>query len=192
MTSTFVHYVGATALTQTDAFQRVAEATAERKRRREGWLKERREKLRERFHHNIIGKALKRQTERCAARRSGDPTLAAGRRLQAKINADVRKAGVVRLVPNAPVRLRMLSAVSMPIAELRAHKGVYFDGSEVGNEKSVMWHYKGRQYTQPQLKKVLDYEVKIKTIADAKLKTRKILQKSMDKIQTNLQETVGL
>jgi hypothetical protein len=179
-------------LPQGEQFKRVTTAAAERKRRREEWLKERREELRERSRAFVIEKALKRQTERCAAKRSGDPTLALGRRFQAKIHADSRKVGVIALRNSDPIRERLPSISAIPaISELKLmpNSGL-FNWSELQTEKTAKWFYKGQNYTQEELSKHLGYERKIQENSQTRLKGRKTFQKSMADLQSSLQASV--
>ena len=175
-------------------FNRTSHAVADRKRRREEWLANRRQELRERTRATVIDRVLKKRTQQCAAKRSGDPSLAVGRRLQAKIHAETRKIGVVKLRPADPTRARLPSISGLPVVkELKEslNKGL-FNCSELQTGKTTKWLHNGEMLTIEELRVRLAREKKIRESSEARKESRRIFLKTMQEMQSNLRESIAL
>jgi hypothetical protein len=176
-------------------FERFLDAQDKRREPREIWLATRREKLRERTRATVFDRALAKQTERCAVRRSGDTTLAVGGRLQAKAHADSRKARVVDLKQKQdPAAKPIYTGLAIPKRIARGRKIPYEYESELSSfpeakvRKFPAWMYRGKRYDWVPLKKTLATEEKALQVAhERKETTHKGFSKLMKDIQTALQ-----
>ena len=185
---------GGPPLAQTELFKRTCDAVADRKRRRDEWLAKRRQELKELARATIIDRVLHKRTQQCAAKRSGDPSLAVGRRSQAKDNAECRKEGIILLPHRDPIRSRLPSLSAIPaIAEMKSVSQTgLFDWSELQTGKTTKWYYRGKSYTVEELRARLRKDKKLKEHSLARKKSHKTFQKSMQKLEVNLKESIAL
>lgn len=176
-------------------FQRTTDAVVSRLRNREEWYAKRRQQLKERTRATVIDRVLKKRTQQCAAKRSGDPSLAVGRRLQAKAHAEARKAGVVEVGAMPLARARLPSVSAIPgVSELRSmsSKEGLINFAELQTDKIPRWYHKGKYYPYEELRVCLNREKQLRQNSENRKESRRNLKKFMEQLQTNLRESVAL
>ncbi len=186
---------GPNLLSNGEFFHRTTEAVASRLRNREEWYVKRRQQLRERTRLTVIDRVLKKRTQLCAAKRSGDPSLAVGRRLQAKAHAEARKSGAVEIGSSPLIRARLPSLSAIPaVSQLKSmsSKDGLFNLSGLQTEQPAKWCHKGKFYTVEGLRVCLNREKKLRENSNKRKESHRTLKKSMEQLESNLKESIAL